>query len=82
MKDIYDNGALLLGNPKMIIDEFYRQKKEYKESDEIVEEIIKDLEEIKDIADIVMINYDNSMSYSIDYWAKNDIYKWEKNNAS
>ena len=78
MKKIYDNGALLLGNPKIIIDEFNRQKKEYEETDEIVEEIIKDLEELKDIADIVMINYDNLMGYSIDYWGKSDIYDWEK----
>lgn len=30
MDKIYDNGALLLGNPKMIIDEFNRQKKNMK----------------------------------------------------
>ena len=82
MDKMYDNGALMLGNPKKIIKEFYRQKRENNTTDEIVEEIINDLKEIENIADIVMINYDNPMGYSIDYWTKQDIYKWEKNNAS
>ena len=82
MDKMYDNGALMLGNPKKIIEEFYRQKRENNTTDEIVEEIINDLKEIENIADIVMINYDNPMGYSIDSWTKQDIYKWEKNNAS
>ena len=69
MNNIYDNGALMIGNIKDIIN--------YIENDETLEtweyeDLLKDLYEIKDIADIVMVNYDNPMGYSIDYWTKND----------
>lgn len=69
MNNIYDNGALMIGNINDII--------KYIENDETLEtwefeELLKDLKELKDNAYIVMVNYDNPMSYSIDYWHEND----------
>jgi hypothetical protein len=70
MNNIYDNGALMIGNVKDII--------EYIKNDETLEtweyeDLLKDLEDIKDIAEIVMINYDNPMGYEINYWKHDDI---------
>ena len=67
---IFDNGALMIGNIKDIIN--------YIENDENLEtweydDLLKELKELKNIATIVMVNYDNPMGYSIDYWTKNDI---------
>ena len=76
MKNIYDNGALMLGNVQMIINEI---EKELKNGVDMfctdMEEIIKDLKELRDTdcEMVVCINYDNGMGYSIDYWSSNDI---------
>lgn len=75
MTEIYDNGALMLGNVQMIINEI---EKELKNGIDMfcadMEEIIKDLKELRDIdyEMVVCINYDNGMGYTIDYWTKND----------
>ena len=77
MNSIYDNGAIMLGNVKMVKEEI---KKQMKDNIDMcfadMEEILKDLEEY-DENGIVAINYDNGfMGYSIDYWdAKNDFIK-------
>ena len=76
MKNIYDNGALMLGNVEMVINEI---EKELKNGVDMfcadMEDILKDLKELRDIdyEMVVCINYDNGMSYSIDYWSSNDI---------
>ena len=76
MNKIYDNGALMLGNVQMIINEI---EKELKNGVDMfcadMEDILKDLKELRDIdyEMVVCINYDNGMSYSIDYWSSNDI---------
>lgn len=74
MNNIYDNGALLLGDINLVIN---RVKKEIQDNLDMCfvdqEELLKDLLELKkDNVSIVMINYDNGMSYSIDYWYEND----------
>lgn len=73
MNKLYDNGALLLGNIDMVIKEV---KDEIEKDIDMVftdkEDLLKDLLELKDIADIVMINYENPMGYTINYWDKND----------
>lgn len=76
MNKIYDNGALMLGNVQDLIMEIEREIKE--DIDMLgadMEELIKDLKELRDIdcEMVVCINYDNGMSYSIDYWSSNDI---------
>ena len=76
MKNIYDNGALMLGNVQDLIMEIEREIKE--DIDMLgadMEDILKELKELRDIdyEMIVCINYDNGMSYSIDYWSSNDI---------
>lgn len=78
MKNIYDNGALMLGNVQDLIMEIEREIKE--DIDMLgadMEELIKELKELRDIdyEMVVCINYDNGMSYSIDYWSSNDIVK-------
>lgn len=75
MDCIYDNGAIMLGNVKMVREEI---QKEIKENVDMfcadMEEILKDLEELSNET-IVAINYDNGMGYTIDYWHEDDIIK-------
>lgn len=76
MKNIYDNGALMLGNVQDLIMEIEREiKKDIDMLGADMEELIKDLKELRDIdyEMVVCINYDNGMGYSIDYWSSNDI---------
>ena len=76
MNKIYDNGALMLGNVQDLIMEIEREiKKDIDMLGANMEELIKDLKELRDIdcEMVVCINYDNGMSYSIDYWSSNDI---------
>ena len=72
MKEIYDNGAIMLGEVKNVVKEIKEEMKNnidmlYVDMDEILEE----LKDYKD-DDIVAINYDNGMGYTIDVWSKND----------
>lgn len=72
MHNIYDNGAIMIGNVKMIKEEIKRQMEQDIDicfAD--MEEILKDLEELE-YNMIVVINYDCGMGYSIDYWHEND----------
>lgn len=75
MNRIYDNGAIMLGNVKMVREEI---QKEIKENVDMfcadMEEILKDLEELSNET-IVAINYDCGMGYSMDYWHEDDIIK-------
>ena len=78
MKNVYDNGALMLGNVQDLIMEIERQKRESIDMlDADMDEIIKDLKELRDIdyEMVVCINYDNGMGYSMDYWSSKDIVK-------
>jgi hypothetical protein len=75
MENIYDNGALMIGNIKDIIK--YIEQDENLEMWEF-EELLQDLKELKNTeTEIVMVNYENPMGYSIDYWDNNDIVKKE-----
>ena len=68
MENIYDNGALMIGNIKDIIK--YIEQDENLEMWEF-EELLQDLKELKNTeTEIVMVNYENPMGYSIDYWSK------------
>ena len=76
MKNIYDNGALMLGNVQDLIMEIEREiKKDIDMLGADMKELIKDLKELRDIdyEMVVCINYDNGMGYTIDYWSSNDI---------
>lgn len=78
MNKIYDNGALMLGNVQMVINEV---EEELKNNIDMfcadMEDILKDLKELRDIdyEMVVCINYDNGMGYTIDYWSSKDIVK-------
>lgn len=75
MNKIYDNGAIMLGNVKMVKEEILKELKNGVDmcfAD--MEEILKDLEEFSNET-IVAINYDNGMGYSIDYWNEDSIVK-------
>lgn len=69
MKNIYDNGTSVIGN----INDIIKYIENYGNLDTSeCEELLKDLYDLKDRAYIVMINYDNPMGYTINYWTKND----------
>ena len=67
MKEIYDNGEMCLGEVKKIIEYFNTTGADIEE----YEDLLKELKELND-DDIVAINYDHGMGYSIDWWTKND----------
>lgn len=73
MNKVYDNGTILLGTKKDIVEQIYNNMLE-EEQDELYQEILEDLKDYKDNT-IVALNYDNGMGYSIDYWEKEDIIK-------
>ena len=78
MNNIYDNGALMLGDVQKVI---MQVEKEIKENIDMVftdqEELLKELKDIRDLDydAVVMINYENPMGFNIDYWVSNDIVK-------
>lgn len=67
MQNIYDNGRLCLGEVKRIIEYFNTIGADIEEYEEILEELKKLNDD-----DIVAINYDHGMGYSIDWWTKKD----------
>ena len=78
MNKIYDNGALMLGNVQMVINEIEKEIKEDIDMFNVdMEELLKELKELRnvDYEMVVCINYDNGMSYTIDYWSSKDIIK-------
>lgn len=75
MNKIYDNGAIMLGNVKMVKEEIKSQMEQNIDmfcAD--MEEILKDLEEFAN-EDIVAIDYECGMGYTISYWNEDDIVK-------
>ena len=77
MENIYDNGALLIGNIDKVIKEV---QKEIKQDIDMVftdkEELLKELLELKQLGvEIVYINYERPMGYELNYWYKKDIIK-------
>lgn len=70
MNSLYDNGTILLGTKKDIVNQIYNNMLE-EENDEEYMEILEDLKNFKEDT-IVALNYDNGMGYSIDYWDSND----------
>lgn len=76
MKNIYDNGTLILGNVQDLIMEIEKELKNGIDMlDADMEDILKDLKELRDMdyEMVVCINYDTGMGYSIDYWTSKDI---------
>ena len=67
MQNIYDNGEMCLGEVKKIIEYFNTTGADIEE----YEDLLKELKELND-DDIVAINYDHGMDYSIDWWTKDD----------
>ena len=70
MNSLYDNGTILLGTKKDIVNQIYNNMLE-EENDEEYMEILEDLKDFKEDT-IVALNYDNGMGYSIDYWDSKD----------
>ncbi len=75
MNNIYDNGELLLGTKKDILD--YWKNNAVNIDSDFEEEVKEDLKDLKDDT-IVCINYDNGMGYTIDYWDNKDIVNKEE----
>lgn len=78
MKNIYDNGTVMLGQVKQIKAYTENQFKKELIEDYEREEILEELKELKD-NDIVAINYDCGMGLSIEYWEIGDIINEENN---
>jgi len=78
MKNVYDNGAVMLGNVTMVIEEI---EKEMKENIDMIfcdmEELLKDMKELQKIDKdmIVSIYYENPMGYDYTCWDTKDIVK-------
>lgn len=70
---IYDNGYKLLGLKQDLIS-YLRDSLITSDMEEEIYDIIKELQELEDDT-IVVINYDNGMGYTIDYWEEKHIVK-------
>lgn len=73
MNNIYDNGYKLLGAVKNIKKDIENNIRT-SDIEEQLYEILEELKEYKD-NDIVVIDYDNPMGYTIEKWEENDIVK-------
>lgn len=73
MNKLYDNGEILLGRKKDVVNQIYNTMLE-EENDEEYTEILEDIKDFEDNT-ILAINYDNGMGYSIDYWDEKDVIK-------
>lgn len=67
MENIYDNGEICLGKVEKIRQYLIDNTEETWE----IEDILEELKTLNN-DNIVAINYDNGMGYSIDCWTKND----------
>lgn len=70
MNKLYDNGEILLGRKKDIVNQIYNNMLE-EENDEEYNEILEDIKDFEDNT-IIAINYDHGMGYSIDWWEEKD----------
>lgn len=70
---IYDNGYKLLGLKQDLIS-YLRDSLITSDMEEEIYDIIKELQELEDDT-VVVINYDNGMGYTIDYWEEKHIVK-------
>lgn len=75
MRDVYDNGAVMLGNINDVIAEIEREMRE--NIDMIfcdMEDLLKDMKELQEVDRdmIVAINYENPMGYDYTCWDAND----------
>lgn len=79
MKDkIYDNGCLMLGEYKQLL-EFANKQLIDNEDDELILTIKQELEDLQlDDDTIVCINYDSSMGNTYDWWDKKDCMESEE----
>lgn len=67
MVNVYDNGEMCLGEVKKIIEYFNTSGADIEEYEDLLEELKKMNDD-----DIVAINYDHGMGYSMDWWTKDD----------
>jgi len=68
MNKVFDNGTMILGRK----DKVYKYLIDNAEETWEIEEILKDISELKDDT-IIAINYDLGMGYSVDYWEESDV---------
>ena len=74
MKKIYDNGEVMLGEVIKIVEYTEEQFIKGLIDEEFRNDIINDLKTYEN-NEIVAINYDCGMGYSIDCWSPKDIIK-------
>lgn len=78
MKNVYDNGEIVLGEVKNVIDYIQNNMEYTSEEDIILNDLIKELKEYYVEDTIVAITYGYGMGYSIEYWTKKNKVKVEK----
>jgi len=78
MKNVYDNGEIVLGEVKNVIDYIQKNMEYTSEEDIILNDLIKELKEYYVEDTIVAITYGYGMGYSIEYWTKKNKVKVEK----
>lgn len=73
MNNVYDNGEMVLGSIYNVKEYICRNADDIEE----IKDLIEDLEDI-DEDSIVMVNYDNGMGYSIEWWNKSHLVNMEE----
>ena len=76
MNNIYDNGALMIGNIDMVINQIKKDMQDnidmaFTDQEELLQELL-DLKNDNIGVDIVYINYERPMGYELNYWCDND----------
>lgn len=67
MKNVYDNGEMLLGSVENVKKYLLENMEHYEEDDMEIKNMIEDLEDLGNDF-IVMINYDFGMGYVLEHW--------------
>lgn len=73
MNNIYDNGEMVLGSVYNVKEYICRNADDIEE----IKDLVEDLEDLDEDC-IVMVNYDNGMGYSIDWWNKSHLVNMEE----
>jgi len=71
MNNLYDNGEMLLGTKRDILEYTKRQNEAQLIEEEDYQEIVETLEDLEDNT-IICINYDNGMGMTFDWWEDTD----------
>ena len=76
MENIYDNGAIMLGNIQRVIMEIEKEIENNVDMFDVdIEQLLKELKELRNIDYDMIVAIDYELNYSINYWISRDIIK-------